>query len=134
MFTVCVERRGPTLTDPGLVKQLVALLGEAAAKHGCTVPIYTFMPDHIHLLMLGMADDSDSYAAMVAFGINAGSQVPAADLQKDFYDRALRWFEGWETEAWYIARNPVRKGFANDPFEWPFTGAIGHNLRDVLGR
>jgi putative transposase len=134
MFTLCVINRAPALADPSLVRRLVDQLESATAKHWCTVPIYTFMPDHIHLLMLGLNEDSDTYAAMATFGHEIGMRVGDVKFQKDFYDRIVRWFEGWEKEAWYIACNPVRAGLTEDPLKWPFTGSIGHDIREVLGR
>ena len=133
MFTLCVEGHKPALTDATLVDRLILLIAEVVTKRRCSVPIFTFMPDHLHLLMHGDSDKSDVYAAMCSFTRKCGMRFPEVDFQTDFYDRVLRWFEGWEHEAWYIACNPVRKRFAQNPFDWPFTGAIGHDLHDVLG-
>jgi REP element-mobilizing transposase RayT len=133
MFTICGDHRRPVLANAAIVARLVEQLALAAEKHGCTIPIYTFVPDHAHCVVLGMRDDSDCYATMVSFRHEVGMRVREVSFQKDFYDRVIRWFEGWETEVRYIARNPVRKGLADDPLKWPFTGSIGHDLRDILG-
>ena len=33
----------------------------------------------------------------------------------------------------YVALNPVRARIVQDPFDWPYTGSIGHELKVALG-
>jgi putative transposase len=134
MFTLCAEGRKKVFTEPDLVRDLIVLLADAVTKHKCCVPVFTFMPDHLHLLVRGETDQSDTRAAMCSFRRTIGIRFPDIDLQKDFYDHIVKWFEGCENKAWYIANNPVRAGLIREPFQWPFTGSIGCDLRDTFGR
>jgi REP element-mobilizing transposase RayT len=134
MFTLCVNGRRRIFTDSALVDSLIGVLAKAATRHRCSVPVFTFMPDHLHLLARGEANDSDTWAAVSSFHRAVGIHFPEVDFQKDFYDRVIKWFEGWENEAWYIANNPVRAQLVDDPFRWPYTGSIGFDLRDTFGR
>ncbi|MGV3614008.1 MAG: REP-associated tyrosine transposase [Fimbriimonas sp.] len=135
-FTACLERRRPCLNDPDLVTAMVGHLAEAADRHRCVVPVYTFMPDHLHVLLLGTEDTSDLKAAMNWFKARSGWWLyrnhPDIHWQKDYWDHVVRILEGWENQARYIALNPVRAGLAEHVFDWPYTGSIGCDLKETL--
>ena len=57
---------------------------------------------------------------------------PEVHWQKDYWDHVVRAYEGWETQARYISGNPVRAGLIDDPLEWPYTGSIGHDVREII--
>jgi len=115
---------------------MVQLLDKATAKFECRVAIYTFMPDHIHILVTGTTDEADSYRSISHFKTLAGvwfySKRLDLSLQGDCYDHVVRYFEGWEQQAKYIALNPVRKGLCPDVASWPYTGSIGYDLSEIL--
>jgi putative transposase len=134
MFTLNVEGKRRTLTEADVVEPLIHLLAETMTKRRCTVPVFTFMPDHLHMLVRGGAEDSDTRSAVCSFTRKVGMRFPHVGFQKDLYDHIIKWFEGWENEVWYIANNPVRAGLIADPFAWPFTGSIGCDLREAFGR
>ena len=104
--------------------------------HGCLVPLYCLMPDHLHVMFLGQNDQSRPKLAMDRFKYEFGNWIeefhPDLDVQKDYYDHIVRRSEGWERQARYIALNPVRKGIATEIFDWPFIGSIGYDVREVL--
>jgi len=52
--------------------------------------------------------------------------------QKDFYDHVIREHEDLSTQARYILDNPVRKEIVSSWQEYPYIGAIGCRLEDVL--
>ena len=135
-FTACLRDRKPKLNDPTIVPALVSLLGRSADSFGCCVPIYTFMPDHMHVLLIGERVDSDLKGAMDKFKYLSGFWLfrhrPDLHWQKDYWDHVVREFEGWRTQARYIAANPCRAGLCHDIFDWPYTGSIGFDLHDVL--
>ncbi|RYD77624.1 MAG: hypothetical protein EOP84_15310 [Verrucomicrobiaceae bacterium] len=135
-FTACLRDRRQNMTDPILVEAFTERLGEAAARHRCTVPLYTFMPDHLHVLLLGKDEASDGKAAMDRFKASTGwwlyRNQPGVKWQKDYWDHIVRVHEGWESQARYIAGNPVRAGLVDDLFDWPYTGSIGYDVREVI--
>ena len=135
-FTACVEQRAPILADAELVSAFVPLLENAATDAKCIIPVYTFMPDHLHVLLLGTGDDSDAKAAMDRFKSRSGWWLyrhrPPAKWQTGYWDHVVRYFEGWEAQARYIAANPCRAGLAENVFDWPFTGSIGCDLAEVI--
>jgi REP element-mobilizing transposase RayT len=136
MFTGCTIERRCGLLDPALLDAYVRLLGESTTAFGCNVPIYTLMPDHFHFLVRGCGTESDAYAAMLKFklrfGIWLNGHRPEIQMQKDFYDHILRPNEGRHDQLVYIACNPVRAGFVAEPLDWPYSGAIGYELKELL--
>src|ERR1035437_7553797 len=100
MFTVCTQAPRPELLDPDILAAFVDRLGKAAKDQGCSVPIYTLMPDHLHLIIRGCNEQSDTLATMVACRLRVGIWLnghrPGLTLQKDFYDRVVRPWEGWK--------------------------------------
>ena len=90
------------------------LLTHAMFRYGLCCPIYCRMPDHIHLLWLGLCDGSDQRNAMKYFRnrLNPVLENLGAALQKQPFDHVLRPDER-QPEAFaavveYIARNAER--------------------------
>lgn len=52
--------------------------------------------------------------------------------QKDFYDRIIRSDRELAEQLRYLADNPVRKGLVSHWSQYPFTGAIGIDLHNVM--
>ncbi len=57
---------------------------------------------------------------------------PEIRWQKDFYDHVVRTSEDIATQVKYILDNPVRKKLVSFWEEYPFQGAIGCKLEDIL--
>ena len=135
-FTVCVEGRVPILRDADLVRAFTGVLGSECAARGCMVPVYYFMPDHVHFMTQGTVPDADAWDAVVRFkqrpGFLLGRLSPRASWQKGFHDHVLRSGEEVAVRARYIADNPVRRRLTAVWTDHPFTGAIGIGLHDVL--
>jgi REP element-mobilizing transposase RayT len=94
------------------------------------------MPDHLHVILQGQDDSSDTWRAMVDFkqktGFWFGRNRPRDAWQKDFYDHIIRADDDLGAQIRYTADNPVRKGLVRLWSEYPFTGAIGIDLKDIL--
>ncbi|MGV3613882.1 MAG: transposase [Fimbriimonas sp.] len=136
-FVVCEAARRPLLANPQVVDALVPLLSRSAAAEGCVVPVYCFMPDHVHVMVLGLRDDSRPKSAMERFKNAAGrwaeyDSTLGIRFQKDFYDQIVRRGKGYASHVRYVALNPVRAGLVTHIEAWPFTGAIGADLNETL--
>lgn len=104
-----------------------------AARHDILCPAYCLMPDHIHLLWMGIGPDTDQRQACKFFReylnpILRDSGATAQELQKQAYDHVLRQQEkvpdAVRAVACYIFENPVRAGLVSSPSEWPHLGAM----------
>ena len=135
-FTACENRRQRRLANDEIHAMVRDTLANATTMHGCTVPVYCLMPDHLRVLLYGTTPQSRAKDAMIRFKRDSGMWLaanrPDLEWQEDFYDHIIRRSEGWEVQARYAALNPVRARFAEDIFAWPYTGSIGYDRDEVL--
>lgn len=147
-FTLCLKRdvgevggeevaTGFSLRDPEVVNIFLNILEAVVTKEACIVPVYCFMPDHQHLIIKGKQSDADIWKAAVKYKQKTGFWMalnrPETKWQKDFYDHVIRTNDDIASQIRYILDNPVRKGLVPFWGQYPFKGAIGCNLEDILG-
>lgn len=100
----------------------------AAAREQLLCPIYTLMPDHLHLVWMGTAEDSDQRAASRFLREQLAPRLAPHDWQHQPHDHVLRDRErergAFAATCAYIAANPVRAGLVPDTREWMFTGCV----------
>ncbi len=87
---------------------------------------YVMMPDHLHLIFqLGEVRTLEqlmhSFASFTANQINKVLRRAGSSWQSGYYDHALRDDDAFNRHIWYIAENPVRAGFVQEPQDWPFS-------------
>ena len=135
-ITACLANRNPLFVDPNAIAAMLDILRSVAKRHQCTVPVYCFMPEHVHLMLSGQSRESDTWQAMIDFKQASGfwlkQHAPGVFWQKDFYDHIVRRKEDLGAQIRYIAGNPVRRGLVADWRDYPHTGAIGIDLREVI--
>lgn len=91
------------------------ILAHTAFRFGLCCPIYCCMPDHIHMLWVGILDGCDQRNAMRFFRtqLNPALKQLGARFQNQPYDHVLREEKrervAFEEVAEYIARNPERQ-------------------------
>ena len=131
-WTMTIEERRKGWLVPIFYYKFRELLTHSMFRYGICCPIFCLMPDHIHMLWLGILDASDQ---RLSIKFLRGQLKPVLEklnvrLQQQPYDHVLRDDER-KTEALqnlveYIARNPERKqlvpvdGFRN----YPYTGCL----------
>jgi putative transposase len=85
------------------------------------------MPDHVHLLVEGQ-EKADFIEFVRVFKQRTAYLYKKAKggmlWQRSFHDRVLRGEETTGAVARYICNNPVRKGLASSPLEYPFIGSF----------
>jgi len=101
----------------------------ALSRFHLLCPVYCLMPDHLHLLWLGLGltSDQDKAAAFFRRHVNAALKEHNFELQKQPWDVVL---DGPARErgalvqtAFYIAENPARAELVTAAPAWPFSGA-----------
>ena len=135
-FTACVDERRQVFICHSDVEALISIMGEQFEKFGCGIPIYCFMPDHLHVISMGMTDHADGRRAMDAFKTKSGRYLKTSDAdyrwQTGYHDRIIRRSEEWRKKVFYVFQNPVRAGIVQDPWTYPLTGSIGYNLNELI--
>ena len=54
--------------------------------------------------------------------VKEGSELPV--WHRGYFDHVLRSSESYSEKWAYVLLNPVRKGLAGDPSEWPYAGEV----------
>ncbi len=101
----------------------------AAAREPLICPAYCLMPDHIHLVWMGLNVSTDQRSAMKFLRTFLAITLKPFTFQHQAYDRVLT--EEDRTRAKftlacveYVLLNPLRAELVTKPEEWPFLGAI----------
>lgn len=131
-WTMTIEERRTGWLVPIFYYKFRELLTHTMFRYGICCPVFCLMPDHMHLLWLGIVDSADQRRAMKFL---RGQLKPVLKklnvrLQDQPYDHVLRDDErqlaALQTIVEYIARNPERKelvpvdGFRN----YAYTGCL----------
>jgi putative transposase len=108
------------------------ILTHTMFRNAVCCPLYCCMPDHLHLVWLGILDASDQRLAARYFRtqLNPILEKLGTKLQTQPYDHVLRDEErnrsAFENVVEYVARNPERAGLVPvDRFrDYPYTGCL----------
>jgi putative transposase len=108
------------------------ILTHTAFRFGLCCPIYCCMPDHLHMLWIGILDGCDQRLAAPHFRkqLNPILEKMGAAFQGQGYDHVLREDEkdrsAFEEVFEYIARNPERAGLVKENCfrDYPYTGCL----------
>jgi putative transposase len=104
------------------------LMLHTAAREGLLCPIYCLMPNHIHLVWMGLRLDSDQFNGMVFLRTHLEPELSPAKFQPQAQDEVLREEQrkrnAFAKVCFYIAANPVRAELIGEKEIWPFTGCL----------
>ncbi len=132
----CTRGREKLFVSAAAVETVLLQFLRAAAETHVAIVAYCFMPDHVHLLVLGMGDDSDVRRFIrlaKQYSGHAYSNRYARRLwQRLAYERVLRSGEAVDVAARYILWNPVRAGLVKNAEDYPFSGSRTHDVKDLL--
>jgi len=135
-FTLCLHGDLEEFMCEKTVHAFADFLMTECRKGSCTVPAYCFMPDHLHIILTGCSESSDLWKTMVRYKQKTGywmsSNRSGVRWQKGFYDHVIRADESLQKQIRYLLDNPVRKGIVRSWDEYPYKGAIGYSLEEVL--
>ena len=104
------------------------LLLHCAAREGLFCPVYCLMPDHLHLIWMGLRPDSDQLNGMAFLRTYLEPELAPARFQPQAHDHVMRESsttrDALTTAFSYDLLNPVRKGLVSAPSEWPYRGCV----------
>jgi REP element-mobilizing transposase RayT len=134
-WTVTLKNRATGWLDDPFHAHFRELLLHAAAREGLFCPIYVLMPDHLHLLWMGIRVNSDQRNAMRFLRKHLSielAQRPAKGvkfaLQKQSHDSVLRAQDrlrgAFEKSCFYLLDNPRRKNLVQHSRDWLYLGAV----------
>lgn len=104
------------------------LLLHTMSRYHLLCPTYCAMPDHLHLLWMGLTGDADQLVAAACFRKHLNEILNPCRLQKQGYDHVLREQErargALDAVAFYILENPVRAGLVPMASAYPYSGCM----------
>ncbi len=108
--------------------QFRELMFHAISREGLVCPIYCLMPDHIHLIWMGLRLDTDQINGMAFLRTYLEPALAPAVFQPQPQDEVLREDRrkkgAFAKFCFYTAANPVRAELVDKPEAWPFTGCL----------
>jgi REP-associated tyrosine transposase len=126
--TCCTRNRQVVFVQTGLIERLTLQILQSAKRWDFAVLAYTFMPDHLHLLVEGTTRVADFRAFMKNLRKRttlAYQEATESSLWQDgYFERVLRHEEITEVVANYILANPVRAGLVERVIDYPFGWSI----------
>ena len=136
LLTFCTRQRERSFASPEAAATALAQFRQAASEELFALLAYCLMPDHVHLLVEGLADTSDlrrfAKLAKQRSGARYAIAVGKPLWQEGFYDHVLRGDEDVRTVARYIIENPVRAGLVSTPFDYPYLGSDVWTLNELM--
>jgi len=111
------------------------ILLHASVRYGFASPVYSLMPDHLHLMLWGIHDGADLYLAAKFIRKHTAQELLPALYQKQAYDHVLLDDEceesAFEKVCFYILENPVRGGLCEKASEYRFSGCVVPGYPDL---
>lgn len=100
-----------------------------AFRESLLCPVYCLMPDHLHLVWMGLRRTSDQLNSTKFLGTQLKTALGAGRTwQHQAYDHVLRENDrrrnAFQRVCFYILANPVRAQLVERIQDWQFTGAI----------
>jgi len=98
-------------------------------------PAYCLMPDHLHMLWMGVSASCDQLKASRFFRRQLNQLLAPHKLQTEGHDHVLREPDrergAFEKIVHYIFENPVRANLATEFSAYPFSGALIPGFPDL---
>ena len=126
LVTACAKNRGQLFNNKPAHE---ALLDAWKNSIQWRVGLYLLMPDHVHLFCVPGVEDPESVSDWAAYwkrlsGLRESCLTGV--WQRDVWDTQMRTLAHYEEKLSYVRMNPVRKGLASRPEEWPFSGTVNN--------
>jgi putative transposase len=122
-LTICAQDRRPWLADPVVHDHLQAAW---RAAQTWLVGYYLLMPEHLHLFC-APHDPGFTLEKWVTFWKRKFRRLHKDSncrWQSNPFHHRLRREESYEAKWNYVRENPLRKGLAKCPEDWPYQGMM----------
>jgi REP element-mobilizing transposase RayT len=104
------------------------LLLHTAAREGLFCPTYCLMPNHLHLVWMGLRLDSDQRNGMAFLRTHLKPILTPQRFQHQAHDHVLKEEErkrdAFARVCFYIIDNARAAELVKHPKDWPFAGAV----------
>jgi putative transposase len=129
-FVTCSNwHRHVLWNSESLVALSLEALTQARENLFCRVPLYCYMPDHVHLVTYPR-QRGQSLSRFIQRVKGSTTQrlhkhgIVGTIWQREFFDRLLRSDEDLFEKCRYVRENPVRAGLVESWEQYPYTGSL----------
>jgi REP element-mobilizing transposase RayT len=104
------------------------LMLHCAAREGLLCPTYCLMPDHLHLIWMGLRRDTDQLNGMSFLRTHLEPKLSPHRFQHQAHDHVLkpqeRRRQAFARVCHYVLANPIQAELVKNAIEWRFCGTI----------
>ncbi|MEW6307397.1 MAG: hypothetical protein AB1705_28430, partial [Verrucomicrobiota bacterium] len=139
-WTLSIANRGTGWLDERFHTRFREMMLHAASREGLLCPTYCLMPDHLHLVWMGLRLDSDQCNGMAFLRTHLEPELVPCKFQHQAHDHVLkeeeRRHDAFARVCHYILENPLKAELVENPRAWPYSGAVAagypamHPLQD----
>lgn len=127
-LTLCTFARRERFKDPRVVAETHRVFRDASARWAFQFLAYCYMPDHLHLVLMGTTRDADLvglvHDAKQRSGYWHAQRYRMPLWQTGWFDHIIRDDESIERHVCYTLANPVRTGLVDGWQQWPYSGTV----------
>jgi REP element-mobilizing transposase RayT len=128
MWTLTVEHRATGWLNEPFHARFRELMSHTAVREKVWCPTYYLMPDHLHIVWMGMRRESDQLNAMRFLRRQLAPVLEPHKFQHQAHDHVLREDErkrgAFARVCFYVLANPVRAKLVAEGEGWPFSGVM----------
>lgn len=125
-WTLTVDNRAMGWLDDAFHVRWQFCLLHAGARYRLACPAYVLMPDHVHVICLGLHNDTDQRLAIEFLRRHLRPGLAPAVWQRQAHDHVLgdeeRKHDAFIRVASFVLENPVRAALARRFNDYPFLG------------
>ena len=135
-LTFCTKSQAAFFVEPATVELVLAQFLRAGRDGHFVLTAYCFMPNHLHLIASGLAEDADVKKfiarAKQYSGFHFKQEFGSALWQRYGFDRVIRDDMELACTIGYIVANPVRAGLVSHPSLYPHLGSTRFDVTELL--
>jgi putative transposase len=135
-LTFCTFERRHVLCDATVAPLVLLHFRRTACVRKFAILAYCLMPDHVHLLVEGLAEKSDlrKFAKRMkqSSGQAYANHAKRPLWQEGYFDRVLRNNEDATDVARYIIANPLRAGLVSKLSDYSYIGSDVWSLDELI--
>ena len=127
-WTLSIARRDTGWLTAAFHSQFREVMLHAAAREGFFCPVYCLMPDHLHLVWMGLRRDTDQRQGMKFLREHLAPALRPHRFQHQAHDHILRERErmkgAFGKVCFYILDNPRKAELVKHARDWQFAGSV----------
>ena len=137
-WVMTIDRRATGWLDELRHARFREALLHTMVRYDLLCPVYCLMPDHVHLVWVGVDQRTDQKQAAAFFRRITNRVLAPEKWQQEPYDNVLREEQrkrgAFQTVCHYVWENPVRAKLSGRAGDHPWSGAVVPGFPDLEPR